>query len=330
MQRDAETMEKIIDELSDARYDQVSLQEQGINSLNYYRALLALAEAGGDIPSDVLEMGVDELSSYRGPSSPGDIASGLLTMGFPRAQIRLSREILRQGRASTSMTRAQHLVLAHALAGRGEWSEALSEADAFRASATHPEDLLFPYQIAVVGVWSGALGLEDALARRPDGDRESFAGTDLTEELGWLDGLLELVAGSERWSNPNPPVRGSDESPFGALLHRSLAAFRLAREGDTATAARELADIEIDLAEQGSPAGLGRAHPFLHGVHRLMSARWLLSAGDTLTARRLLPWYEGVLPGDSYRLSLANQLLAPHAKAIRSALAGASSRSGTR
>lgn len=319
--RDTEAMKEVIAELSDARYDQVSLQEAGLNSLPYYRALLELAQAGEEVPSDVIETGVRELTSYRGPREPASTSMGLLTMGFPQAQVLLSRGVLESDAASEPMARAQYLVLAHSWANLGAWDSALVAADAYASSGTEAEALLVPYQIAAAGSWLGTVDTRDARERRPAQPRLEAAGRDLAGEAAWLDGLVGLAA-----TNPGEVAAARDAlakdttGNWNDLLDRSLAAFQAALAGDSARGGLELADLERWIAEEGLLDGVGGVHPFLNGIDRLAGARWLLASGDTLTARALLPWYEGVLSEGLYRLDLANHALAPTAMGLRRSL----------
>jgi hypothetical protein len=322
--RDTEAMERVIAELSDARYDQVSLQEAGLNSLPYYRALLELAEAGEEVPADVIETGIRELTAYRGPRESASISLGLMTMGFPRAQVLLSRGVLESDAASEPMARGQHLVLAHSWASLGAWDSALVAADAYASTGTEPEALLVPYQIAAVGSWLGAVDSSDAVARRPAQQRLGAAGGDLAGEAAWLDGLVGLATMNRGEVSAARDALARDTSGYwNELLDRSLAAFQTALEGDYASAGLDLADLERRIAEEGLRNGIGRVHPFLNGVDRLAGARWLLAAGDTLTARALLPWYQAVLSEGLYRLDLANHTLAPAARALQQGLSTA-------
>lgn len=319
--RDTSAMADIVSELSDVRYDQVSLREAGINSLTYYEALLTLAEAGGEPPPEIIEEGVSELASYRGPNDPAMVANGLINMGFPEAQIVLSQALLRSDESSRAMKRAQHLILAHAWAAVGDWDSALAAADAFGSSAVSPGDLLLPYQIAVMGLWTGALDPAEAVSRRPRVDGGSFEEGDLADQVAWLSGLAGFLTGNRDQVARARGDLASGEGRWSATLDESMAAFEEAMAGDTTAAARGLADLEMALAEEGSFRSAGAMHPFMSAVQRLTAAEWLLVRGDTLTARRLLPWHEAVSPGAFFRLSLANQLFAPRARALQERLA---------
>lgn len=324
--RDSAAMGRIIDELSSARYDRVTLEESGINTLDFYHAQYALVAAGGEVPASVVEKGVSELSSFRGPGEPETLASGLTNRGFLEAQIRMSRAILQRHTAAPPMERAQHLVLAHAWAGRGVWDSATVAADTYAASAMRLDDLVLPYQIAVVGAWAGAVDPDRARTRRPGPRTPVHSEPDLAAETAWLDGLLALTLGDgEALSRARVGLAASG-GRWREVLDRSLAAFGTAIAGDTVSAARSLADLERSRAAAGDQFAYGADHPFLNGVHRLTAARWLLEAGDTVSARRLLPWYEAVFPSHLNRLQLANEVLAAPALRLRWALADAAGR----
>jgi hypothetical protein len=326
--RDAAAMAEIIDELSSARYGAVTLQESGINSLTYYRVQQALVAAGDSIPPGVIQTGVRELSGYLGTIPPERITSNLMRDGFIRAQAALSRGLLRADGVSPRVEAAQYFVLAHALAGLASWDSALAAADAYRAGASRPEQALLPYQIAVVGAWAGGVAADEAAARRPRVGADLQSRPDLTDEVAWLDGILGLVqADSEALASGRRALQASP-TEGSTWLQRSLKAMATALNGDPAGGGRALADLETEMADRGVMATLGLVHPFLDGLPRLTAARWLLEAGDTLAARRLLPWYEVVLPGEQYRMALANQVLAGDAMALRARLAREAGRLG--
>lgn len=321
--RDAEEMERVIDELSDARYDRITLREAGINSLAYYRAQLTLVEAGGHVPEDVVVTGVSELSSYRGPRPAEMIASSLMRDGFPRAQLRLSARLLDAPGATRPMRIAQHLILAHAWAACGAWDSALVAADRYAASASRPAESLLPYQVGVAGAWAGALDTGAAGARRPDLSAASADPPDLRAEAAWLDGLLAFSARDGPALARAREALAANEGEGSQYLDRSLRAFETYLADGPGPAGRRLEALETEAAAARFHRRLGDVHPFFNAVNRLTAARWLLETGDTVSVRRLLPWYEVVLPAPLYRLSLANAVLAGEALRLRSDLARA-------
>ena len=318
--RDTATMRQVIDELSAAHYDRVALQERGINTLAFYRAQLAIVEAPA-VPESVIETGVRELSAYRGSRPPENLASSLTQAGLLEAQTALSRAILRQGTALPPMERAQHFARAHAWAGRGDWDSALVAIDAYTAGATDPADLLVGYRLAVVGVLDGALPPDAARARRPERRVTPGDDPDMVAERAWLDGVLALAAADPVGLDRARADLAGSGGAWTGILDRSLAGLARALAGDSVGAATDLVALERESIETSLHSRYGATHPFLNGVHRLTAARWLLAAGDTLSARRLLPWHEVILPAPLFRLQLANQVLATPALRLRQALA---------
>lgn len=321
--RDAGTMARIVDELASSRYDEVSLQEAGINSLTYYRAQQALVQAGGSVPAEVVKTGIDELSAYRGPIEPELISSSLMQDGFVTAQVRVSRGILGRGEASPPMRRAQRFVLTHALAGLGAWDSALVAADEYGAVASRAVDRILPYRIAVVGTWAGGLDATEAEARRPRTDALSGRDPELAAEIAWLDGVLAFAENDRDALGRAREALREGDGHWREPLVRSLDGFDMALGGDWGQAGRVLAKAARESADGELQFGYGEAHPFLDGVQRLEAARLLLESGDTVSARPLLTWYEVVLPGELYRLALANQVLAAPAFALRADIARA-------
>lgn len=322
--RGAPTMRQIIHELASGRFDEVSLQEAGINTLAFNRAQLRLVEGGEEVPAEVVQMGVSELAGYRGPIEPGEMSSSLAQVGFFDAQIQVARGILESGAADDGMQRAQYPILAHALAGGGIWDSALVAADQAARVGSGPTDLLLPYQIAVVGAWAGSLDAEAAHARRPSG-ASLTADPDVQAEVLWLDGILALTLGDAQGMARAAGALPA-EVPDAPQLLRSLEILQGGLEGDRGAAARALRDLEREMARDAHHFRFGTSHPFLNGVHRITAARWFLQAGDTLSARELLPWYEVVLPGELHRVSMANQVLGTPALRMRADLAAAAGR----
>ncbi|MDX1675861.1 MAG: hypothetical protein R3314_13795, partial [Longimicrobiales bacterium] len=206
------------------------------------------------------------------------------------------------------------------------WDSALVAVDDYAAGATDAADLLVPYRLAVVGALEGAIPLGDARARRPERRVGLEDEPELAAERAWLDGVLALIAADPIGLDRARAALTASGGEWTSILDRSLAGFARALAGDSAGAALHLAGLEAESIETSLHLRYGDAHPFLNGVHRLTAARWLLGAGDTLSARRLLPWHEVILPAPLYRLQLANQVLATPALRLRQALAEAAGR----
>jgi hypothetical protein len=104
-------------------------------------------------------------------------------------------------------------------------------------------------------------------------------------DVVWLDGVLAAHRGDHpALSAARAALRQA--GPDGALLDQSLAAFELGLAGETRRAGQALAALEWRLAERpifGSPR-----EACLMAFDRLAASRWLLGAGDTAQAARLL------------------------------------------
>jgi len=112
--------------------------------------------------------------------------------------------------------------------------------------------------------------------------------------LAWLDGILAHASGDAAGlARARRQVRESG-SVDADLLERSLAAFAAELSGDRRAAGRALAALEWESAEHTRHNDYGRPHPFFNSVNRLSASRWLLAAGDTVQAARLLNWHEAV------------------------------------
>jgi hypothetical protein len=107
--------------------------------------------------------------------------------------------------------------------------------------------------------------------------------------VAWLDGVLAARRGDRpALSAARAALRQA--GPDAALLDRSLAAFELALGGDTRGAGQALATLEWKLAER--PIFGSSRETCLMAFNRLAASRWLLAAGDTAQAARLLTWHE--------------------------------------
>jgi hypothetical protein len=78
--------------------------------------------------------------------------------------------------------------------------------------------------------------------------------------------------------------------PLGGFLDRSLAAYGLALAGDRLAAGRQLAALQVCSVTREC----GYRIMASVATDRLAAATWLLGAGDTAQATRLLIWYESL------------------------------------
>jgi hypothetical protein len=84
---------------------------------------------------------------------------------------------------------------------------------------------------------------------------------------------------------------------------------RVGMQGRVEEAGRALAGLEWSNADMGLQFGYGSLHPFVSAVDRLAAGHWLLAAGDTAQALRLLVMHETDLPGTLHPLTFTNLIL---------------------
>jgi tetratricopeptide (TPR) repeat protein len=273
------------------------------------RVMQTVSDAGGVTDSASRAM-VDSLARelagrFKRDPDESEVAawSPFLQTGYPAAQIELNRRILKLGLEGTPAA-AQLRGIAWAWAARGEWDSAFAtmhEALRLVPRTTNHEELtpLDDYGLAVLGGWLGAVGSREAEARRPaawagvqrleSGDQKAFS----LWMLAWLDGLSAFTRGDKPALHRARKDAGRSGNPSGGSLDRSLAAFDRALSGDRATAGRELASTQWCIVTTSCAY---RIMPNI-ATDRLAAATWLLEAGDTAQAVRLLVWYESLQGG---------------------------------
>ena len=212
----------------------------------------------------------------------------------------LRRRILRQP-IDPPFARSNRLLLAYTWAARGAWDSAVAALDE-NARLDAATDTLAPlraYRVAVLGAWLGALPATEATRRRSAGARAARdLGPTSMDEIAWLDGLLAATRRDRgALGAARRALRASQDS--GAVyLDRSLGAFELSLAGDTRKAATAMAALEWGMAEQWYPERWNR--PAAMPVDRLAASQWLLAAGDTTQAARLLTWVDADFPSSGY------------------------------
>ncbi|MEO6055645.1 MAG: hypothetical protein ABIQ49_02290, partial [Gemmatimonadales bacterium] len=181
-------------------------------------------------------------------------------------------------------------------AGRGGWDSALVVLDQFQklGAGTDSTAPIRAYRLAAVGAWLGALPPEAATRRRGSAWAAArLLGGDARTEAAWLDGLLAIVRrdrralAAARSEVHAAALAAGDSSGF---FDRSLAGFDLYLAGSPRQAAQALAALEWEQAEEYSPRRF--AIPPTMPINRLAAAQWLLAAGDTAQAARLLNWVD--------------------------------------
>jgi len=224
--------------------------------------------------------------------------------GFLGSEIVLQRRLLRPGIPADQAVVTRRLI-ANSWAARGAWDSALAqiEQDMNDEEAADSAGPLRAYRIAVLGAWLGALP-PDRAARRREPALESVGrlGNDQRAEVAWLDGLLAVSRGDRRaLAAARVAVHSSGDSNT-AILDRSLAAYDQFLAGSMRQAGRALAALEWEQAEDWSSQRF--RYPAVMPVNRLAAAEWLLAAGDTVQAARLLTWVDADFGGSSYSAML--------------------------
>jgi hypothetical protein len=244
------------------------------------------------------------------PRASWGFAGTFTPYGLPALQIRLNRRVLASA-LGASHAAELYMGTAMAWAARGAWDSAAVELDAWRRVATDQRDALRAYGLGVIGATIGDWDVErvEALGRAA-----TDAATDPEDraEVAWLDGVLAHGrADAVSLAEARVRMRRSGAS-HAAMLDQTLAGLEQALRGDESAAARTLERVELDDAERWAAGYRGNRHPYLTAVNRLHAGRWLIGAGDTTRAVRLLRWWQGA-PGtrDGFRESFATFAVLP-------------------
>lgn len=247
------------------------------------------------IPPERLGRTVDFILSTH-PDLAKILASGFVADGLPAAQNQLNPAV-RERDPVRSLDAALWRGEALAWAARGAWDSALVAAARWAAVSGEAEGMLGAYRLAVAGATLGAVPVPEALGWRPgSSDMLSRWSADELAELAWLDGLLAYLENdAQRMASARRAVSDA-EATYGALLERSLAALAADAAGNRRRAAREIVELETEIADREPLKEIGTRHPLLAIANRLLAARWLRSLGEDLEAARLLTWHEA-MPG---------------------------------
>jgi len=223
---------------------------------------------------------------------------GALWIGYPAAQLELERRA-GQFRHPHPPTPASVRRSALSWAARGAWGSALTLLDAYVEDSTAPAPALERYRLTVEAAWLGLLDPAQAVERRR-GIAQLLAlapPSPATQQhqalLAWLDGLLAFRQRDRDALRRAESALETLDLPDARFNRRSLAAFDLALDGDSTAAGHRLAALEWECTRVLS-CGLGN---YDIAVHHLAAANWLLAAGDTVEAQRLLVWHEAWLSG---------------------------------
>lgn len=304
LQRDTSTADRALAGLE--RFEAADASLFNPDNMTYFRTLHSLLRSQGDLS----EQGAAELARVGLRVSPpvpaGAIATALLSYGFPRAQLRQLDDLSRLG-APRELADAGRKGRAYAWASRGAWDSAQAALGEWVDRSGDYRSPLTAYGLVASAAALDAVSAETAAGWRP-GRRQFFAlaTPDDLAELSWLDGIV-AYAGRDS-SGLEGARRRLTEIPASHREHlvASLDAVGRHLTGDRAAAARQLAALEWEFARLDDRAARAR-HPHLAAVHRMLAARWLLEAGDTLQASRLLAWFDAI----GGPASAANQVAAP-------------------
>jgi TolB-like protein len=253
-------------------------------TLRLWRGIIESARRGrwgilGPAVSDTLASMLVE-SRDRDPHE--SFAVHTLSQGFPQAIIDISRRVLRIG-VPPELARLHRQGMAMAWAARGQWDSAMAMMDAVSPSEA--------YRLTAVGSWLGAISPESASTRRrqlASGEQELTALD--SAELFWLDGLLAAARRDQgELSAALQALRAIGDSAA-RLLEPTLTAHKLALTGDAPAAGRALAAFQ-ERSDDREGDRFNR-YKYARSVNRLAAARWLLAAGDTTRAARLLLWHQ--------------------------------------
>jgi serine/threonine-protein kinase len=281
-----------------------------IDRLRLRRLLQGVAGTGGVIGPGHTSL-ADSIAKDRA-AQPGTAAYGphfaqytFVFHGFPAAQVDLDHRVMRFG--ATPRIAAAHLWgTAWAWAQRGAWDSALismREAVALEPSASTAGVIVTPvddYAIAVLGAWLGQIPPAEAVARRPRARAMAAGVADATwrsevgGHLAWLDGVLAFARGDRRALDTARADGHRSGHRYAEIIDLSLAALARALAGDRAGAGQDLANLEWRCVNRGD---CGDAVTLYMAIHRIAAASWLLEAGDTAQAARLLTWTEAQIGG---------------------------------
>ena len=301
---------RILRHLDEVRASPVKQSDWNLSTLTFYHCLHDLTRSGGGLSEECAAAGVRDLVGYRGPMNPERLALQLAQMGFFRAAIDLADRIQAEPSSPPDLVAAHWLSKAIASAGRGDWTPAIQSAERYARSAPHQHGALWAYGLAVTGAWLGTVDATAVTPLRGAAVRSAAARTPEGEaELAWLDGLLAFTRGDTAALAGGLAALGRSGAGSAPTLVASLGAFALAARGDSAGAARQLAALEWNKADSARHFWTGQRHPYFNSVNRLAASRWLVAAGDTTGAERLLRWHEADFPGTTHPLQAVNVAL---------------------
>jgi tetratricopeptide (TPR) repeat protein len=308
--RDTTRTRVILDRLRTFPLDSANADRPDLETLTYYRYLDYLTRSGDQPLAAQSEIGVRVLSAWTGSVPAERLAANFSNYGFHRAQLDLSQRIV-AANPQPAILAAHTWGMALARAGRGDWDSAFAAGRRYARMTALATGPLWAWGLAVTGAWLGHLDPDSALALRDIAAKSEHASSARGDaEVTWLDGILACTRGDAAELRAGRKRLEASKEGARPLLARSLAAFEAALSGRRADAARSLAALEWEMAEQSEERASGAYHPFFSAVNRLAAGHWLLEAGDTAQALRLLLLHESDLPASLHPLQSINIVLA--------------------
>ena len=266
-------------------------------SLIQFRTIVEALDRGGEVaPETEVEMaGLIQRVADQVPGATWGFGVAFVPMGLAALQIRVNRRVLATNPMQVHAADL-HMATAMAWATRGAWDSVAVELDSWMRLSTDPRDALRAYGLGVLGALLDGWEPDRATSlRRAAADAAAVGDAHDRAELAWLDGVFaSLQSDTVALAEARNRIRRSDAT-HAARLDASLHGFQQAATEDESTGARTLERIELEAGERWAAWDHSGRHPYLFAVNRLQAAQWLLSAGDTTAAARLLEWYHGVL-----------------------------------
>lgn len=140
----------------------------------------------------------------------------------------------------------------------------------------------------------GGRGGSASPCKGPLGDRVGRRGR---AELAWLDGVVAYLRGNQAELVGSLDALPDHTADRTSLLRQSLSALVFDAAGDRETAAREMLELEQEIADRWNWRGpINNHHPLLVTLNRLICVSWLRVFGREADAARPLTWHEA-MPG---------------------------------
>jgi len=285
MDRDTVPFARSLDVLDQLGARKIFLQDQGTDVLLLFRTVLAL-QTGSLVARSLLDSlyHTAMASIAKTGDLPPDYILGL-GAASPAAQIDFNHRLLRRDLPEGPTTFLRYVISLN-WAARGAWDSAMVSFEGVTSSDPSTPREFALYKFAVLGAFLGGLPNARAAERRSAVETRSSVSTPAFKaELAWLDGIL-AAARQDRvgLASARAAVEAAGDTSIVRPWLVSLVSFELALRGNRRAAASQLAILDID------PSG----HPIRGAIHRMAAAPWLLEAGDTAKALKLLTWHEAI------------------------------------